>query len=361
MTAMDRTRRLGRRTLITSATLAGPALLLLGRNGRAAAPAPDVEQAPICAIADLGPPPNVPAGPPQKVTLAWNESAICTAAVPVAMKKGFFARYNLDVSYINFGGSTDQLLEAIATGKADGATGMALRWLKPLEQGFDVKLVSGLHSGCMFLMTNKATGITDLTGLKGKTIGVGDMAAPDKNFFAIMLHQQGIDPDKDVEWRQFPPDLLPVALQKGDAHAITGGDPLAWLWRKQQDLVTVASNMDGGYGRLACCIIGLRGSLVRGNPYVATALTRAIMEAGSWVADHPDETGELFSAYAPKATPAQLATMLREMGQCQQAVGVAFRHQMAHYAELLKQVGVFTARTDPDKFAAKVCADVVTT
>ena len=40
---------------------------------------------------------------------------------------------------VNYAGSTDQLLEAIATGKADAGVGMALRWLKPLEQGFDVK------------------------------------------------------------------------------------------------------------------------------------------------------------------------------------------------------------------------------
>lgn len=104
---------------------------------------------PTCCISrsvpllNLGPPLPIPAGPPRKVTLAWNEAAICTAAVPVAMKQGFFRRYNLDVSYINFAGSTDQLLEAVATGKVDGATGMALRWLKPLEQGFDVKLVAG--------------------------------------------------------------------------------------------------------------------------------------------------------------------------------------------------------------------------
>jgi NitT/TauT family transport system substrate-binding protein len=361
---MERKTELTRRAMLGVAGIAAPALTLLGRRALAAnatSPLPaEVLHPPICALADLGPAPVVPSGPPRKVTLAWNESAICTAAVPVAMHKGFFQRYNLDVSYINFGGSTDQLLEAIASGKADGATGMALRWLKPLEQGFDVKLVAGLHAGCMHVLTTRATGITDLPGLRGKTIGVGDMAAPDKNFFAIMLRQQGLDPDKDVEWRQFPPDLLPVALQKGDAHAITGGDPLTWLWRKQHDLVQIASNMDGPYGRLACCVIGLRGSLIRDDKYVANALTRAVLEAGTWVADHPDETGALFTPYAPKAKPDELATMLRQMGHCQQAIGVNFQHQIAQYADLLKLVGVFRASTNSDRFATKVCADVVT-
>jgi NitT/TauT family transport system substrate-binding protein len=77
--------------------------------------------------------------------LTWNATAICTVGVPVAQQKGLFARRNLDVELINFGGSTDQLLEAIATGKADAGVGMALRWLKPLEQGFDVRITTATH------------------------------------------------------------------------------------------------------------------------------------------------------------------------------------------------------------------------
>ena len=55
------------------------------------------------------------------------------------------------------------------------------------------------------------------------------LAAPDKNFFSIMLHQAGIDPQQDVEWRVFPGDLLPVALKKGEVQAFSQGDPLGWI------------------------------------------------------------------------------------------------------------------------------------
>ena len=61
-----------------------------------------------------------------------------------------------------FGGSTDQLLEVIATGKADAGVGMALRWLKPLEQGFDVRITTAIHGGCMRLLASKASGIARL-------------------------------------------------------------------------------------------------------------------------------------------------------------------------------------------------------
>src|SRR6202171_6270072 len=56
-------------------------------------------------------------GPPRQLKIAWNANAACTVAAPVAKERGIFAKHNLDVDFVNFGGSTDQLLEAIATGK----------------------------------------------------------------------------------------------------------------------------------------------------------------------------------------------------------------------------------------------------
>lgn len=123
---------------------------------------------------------------PYKLKLAINKSAVCLAPVAVAEQQKFFSKYNLEVEFVNFGNSTDVLLEAIATGKADAGVGMALRWLKALEQGFDVKLTAGTHGGCLNLLTAKNSPFGGLESLKGQTIGVTDMAGPDKNFFAIL-------------------------------------------------------------------------------------------------------------------------------------------------------------------------------
>ena len=85
---------------------------------------------------------QVLAAPPvRNLKLAWNTNAVCLSAAPVAVQRGIFEKHGLNVELVNFSGSTDQLLEAIATGKADAGVGMIHRWLKPLESGFDVKLV----------------------------------------------------------------------------------------------------------------------------------------------------------------------------------------------------------------------------
>jgi NitT/TauT family transport system substrate-binding protein len=308
---------------------------------------------------DLGPIPPKPANL-KPVTLAWNESAICTAAVPAALHQGFFQKYGLDVNFVNFAGSTDQLLEAISTGKADGATGMALRWLKPLQEGFDVKLAAGLHGGCLRLLATPTGGIKTIADLKGKAIGTSDLGSPDKNFFSIRLAQLGIDPTADVTWKVFPPDLLGAALKRGDVQAISGGDPLIWLQRKNLKLTQIATNMDGPYAHRTCCVVGLRGSLLREQPYVANTLTRAILEGGRFVADHPDQAAQIFASYAPKVPVPDLVAMLHEHAHHMQQIGAPFQQQVAEYAADLKTVGVFSSSVDPARFAAKVTVDPFT-
>ncbi|NHN88830.1 ABC transporter substrate-binding protein [Acetobacter conturbans] len=299
-----------------------------------------------------------PLAKPRKLSIAWNETSICVAAVPVAKEKGFFARYNIDVDYVNFGGATDQLLEAIATGKADGAPGMALRWLKPLQQGFDVKLVAGLHAGCMYLMVPNDSAIRALADLKGKTVGVTDIGGPDRNFFAIRLKEAGVDPETDVSWRAFPPDLLPLALQRGEVQAISDADPYSRMQRKQSSLRDIDSNMTGAWAHTACCVIGLRGSLVREEPDVARAVTRAILDAGAWVACNPEETGRIFQPFAPKVPAEELAAMIRMQGHHHQALAGSFRDEIVRYAEALKGVGVFRPSLDTTRYAARVTQDL---
>jgi NitT/TauT family transport system substrate-binding protein len=291
--------------------------------------------------------------------LSWNASAICTAPVAVALKQGIFQKHGLQVELVNFAGSTDQLLEAIATGKSDAGVGMALRWIKPLEQGFDVKLTAGIHGGCMRLLATKASGIVDLQGLKGRTVGVSDMASPAKNFFAITLKKLGIDPDNDVHWRQYPPTLLGEALKKGEVQAIADGDPTIWTLRESDHLQEVSNNLCGEYQNRVCCVLGVRGSLIRKDRATAQALTQALLEATEWTANRPADAAAIFSAYAPGADVGQLTAMLKSHTDRHHPVGDAFKKEIALYADDLKSVGVINAGTNSDHFATRVFSDVL--
>ncbi|WP_035669102.1 ABC transporter substrate-binding protein [Bradyrhizobium liaoningense] len=320
------------------------------------APGIDFSEFPLCRTASGAP---ALTGAPRKLKLSWNAGAVCLAPVPVAIEHGFFQKHNLDVELVNYSGSTDQLLEAIATGKSDAGLGMALRWLKPLEQGFDVKIAAGTHGGCMRVLSRTDSGVAKLADLKGKIVAVGDLAGPDKNFFSIQLAKLGIDPVKDVDWRAYPGNLLNVAVEKGEVQAFLSSDPLAYLWLKDTQYKEVASNLDGEYREKSCCILGLRGSLVREEPQVARAITQALLDAAMFTSQNSSVAAKSFQPYAPKAaTLADIEGMVRYHTHHHHPVGEILKRELKAYADDLKSVQVFKQSTDTAKFAERIYVDV---
>jgi len=352
---------LDRRSLLRAglaAAFAAPAGALGAQafSPHAVGPAIDFSQFPICKTSSDAPPLT---GAPRKLKLSWNAGAVCLAPLPVAIDHGFFQKQNLDIELVNYSGSTDQLLEAIATGKTDAGLGMALRWLKPLEQGFDVKIAAGTHGGCMRVLTRTDSGVSRLADLKGRIVAVGDLAGPDKNFFSIQLAKLGIDPNKDVDWRVYPGNLLNVAVEKGEVQAFLSADPLAYLWLKESAYKEVASTLDGEYRDKSCCIVGLRGSLVREEPQVARAVTQALLDAAMFTSQNPDKAAKSFQPYAPKAaTLADLEGMVRYHTHHHHPVGEGLKRELKAYADDLKVISVFKPTTDTARFAERIYADV---
>jgi NitT/TauT family transport system substrate-binding protein len=291
---------------------------------------------------------------------AYNGTGICTAAVPVALERGFYDKHGLEVEFVAFAGSTDQMLQSMATGKADIGSSMLLSWIKPLEQGIDVKLTTGLHGGCTRLMVSRSSGISDITGLKGKTIGVSSLSGPPHNFFAILLSNHGIDADRDVQWREYPGDLLPLAVQRGEVQAIADSDPTIWhaRLRSNGELVEIASNLSDDYATLSCCTLGVSASLYHEEPNTVAALTQAVREASAYVAAHPDESAEIFSKYTPKVPVAEMAAMLRSHTHGHTPVGPALRGEFVKIASDLKRAGILGPSTSPTALAQRVVVDV---
>ena len=140
------------------------------------------------------------AGPAPKVRLFWGDVAACHSPLGFGVAKGFYAKHNLDVDLYPFSSSGQTVVQALATGKADAGAGLVGDWLKPLEQGFDVKLFVGSHGGCGRLFASEISGIKDLKDLKGKTIATYAMGASPQTVLQVSIFKAGVDPQDDVTW-----------------------------------------------------------------------------------------------------------------------------------------------------------------
>ena len=357
----DRFPKLSRRNLLAALGAgAFSAPFFVASRGSAAGPFADfpsgLPDSAICRTAATG----EVTGPLQKVSFAWNAGATCLLGVTTAKEKGFFEKHGLDVDLVNFSGSTDQLLETIATGKADAAVGMALRWLKPLESGFDVKIVGSTHGGCLRLLAPASSGIKKLEDLKGKTIAVSDMNSPSKNFFSVRFKKAGLDPEKDVDFRPFPLPLLRTAVEKGEAQALAENDPMPFLWLKDGQFTEISSNITGEYANRVCCILGVRGSTLRQNKAVATGIVRALVEASDYAHHNPVEAALTYTPYAAgKVTADDLTALAKYHTHGHHPDGAALKKELALYAEELKLVNVLKPSTNVERYVDRIYADVV--
>jgi NitT/TauT family transport system substrate-binding protein len=199
------------------------------------------------------------AAPAPKIRLAWTEVAACHSPLGFGVAKGIYAKHNLDVELFYQGASGQTLIQALATGKADAGAGLIGDWLKPLEQGFDVKLFVGSHGGCQRLLASQASGIKDLAGVKGKTIATYGIGAPPQVAFQVTLFKAGIDPETDVTWKAVPFDLVGESVNRGDADLAAHLDPWAYSIEKQFNFTKIADTQTGVYQNHTCCVLAPMG------------------------------------------------------------------------------------------------------
>jgi NitT/TauT family transport system substrate-binding protein len=339
---------LDRRGLLRSAGLIAP--LLLPGYGARAAPAAQADAKPLT-----------------KLTFIWTPTSPCLVVVGLAQRQGIFARHGLEVETLNVGSDTNAILEAVALGKADATSNNILRFIKPLEAGFDVKLTAGVHAGCSYLIGSRNAGISTVADLRGKRIGLADLGNPNRFLYASVIKKAGVDPETEVTWRQYPADLLPVAIQKGEIDAFVDNHPNVYfaVKRSKGDLFELAANGSGELGQRTCCVLAVRGALIRDNRPAAAALTRAMVEAALLVDSDLDLAVRTAQDFAP-STVASADDVRNMLGSypydahrgC--PTGEEFRQQVLSFTRDLKDVGILKPGTDPLRFTNKITVDVLT-
>ena len=216
-----------------------------------------------------------------------------------------------------------------------------------------------MHGGCIRLLGSKVANIDSLDALRGKSIGISDQASPAKNFSAIFLAKNGIDPVQDIEWRQYPGNLLPLAVDKGEVQALAEIDPLPYLWLKDGKFNEIATNLTAEFANRTCCVLAIRGSLIRGELPVAAALTRSIPEAADRVANDPVDAAAIYSGYGGKGSVEDLAAMYRSHTHHNHPVGATLKQQLVLYTDELKAVNVIKKSADSAKFVERIYLDVL--
>jgi NitT/TauT family transport system substrate-binding protein len=110
-----------------------------------------------------------------------------------------------DVRYIEGESGVDTSV-GIARGELDFDWNYAAINIASIEAGAPIKVLAGMHSGCLELIANDS--VRSITELKGKKVGVFALSSSPHVLVTLMAAYVGLDPVKDIEWVTDPKENL---------------------------------------------------------------------------------------------------------------------------------------------------------
>jgi NitT/TauT family transport system substrate-binding protein len=216
----------------------------------------------------------------------------CEAPIFTAVEKGFFKEEGLDVEMVRCEWANYK--DVFALGGFDVTHHLIMYFLKPLEQGLDVKFTGGIHRGCLRVQAHTKGNIYKIEDLRGKKIGVPGMGTPPFIFANRVLGAHGIDPGKEITWIVYPAGELGLALDKGDVDAVANSEPIGSLLLSDGKVRNIADQAtDAPYVDEYCCGVLVNGKFLAKNPKAAAAATRALLKGAKWVETNPGAAARL--------------------------------------------------------------------
>lgn len=216
----------------------------------------------------------------------------CEAPIFSAIENGFFREEGLEVETVKCEWS--KYKDVLALGGYDITHHLIMYFLKPIEQGLDVKFTAGIHKGCLRVQAPLSGNIHTVADLRGKKIGVPGMGTPPFIFANRVIGAHGIDARREIEWRVYPAGELGLAMQKGEIDACANSEPIGTLLLAQGIVRNVADQAkDPPYNDEYCCAVIANGQWLAANPKAGAAATRAMLKGAKWVNTNPRAAARL--------------------------------------------------------------------
>jgi NitT/TauT family transport system substrate-binding protein len=294
-------------------------------------------------------------GGPAKVKVCYI-GLTCEPAIFVAQEKGFFKDEGLDVEL--YKSDWDSMRDKLAMGHYQATHHLVMYLMNPVENGLDVKITAGIHTGCLRVQVGAKTDIRKVEDLKGKKIGVSHVGAPPFLFASRVLAAHGMNPKDDVEWVTMPNEAMGLALDQGRVDAVANAEPIGTILLnagKAKRLVDQAE--DAPYRDEYCCAVAVNGTWAKKNPEAAAKVTRALLKGARWVHENKLAAAKLavehkYLAATEKLNAQAIATLnyMPAVSKC--------RRDLDRIAEEMHKSGFLKASTDPKQLAKAAWMDL---
>jgi NitT/TauT family transport system substrate-binding protein len=227
------------------------------------------------------------AEPPPETTSVrlprWINGSYCWAGLYLAGEllraEGF-----TDVRYVQGDKKVDQRWW-IANGDTDFSVNYAPIHIAQIENDVPIKVVTGLHSGCLELIAIDS--IKSIADLRGKRVGTYNMDSPSYVVVALMAAYVGLDPVNDIEWVLAKEKPMEAFLE-GRFDAFLFPAPITQQLRARKFGHTILNNtLDPPWSQHFCCMISATSEYVDKYPVATKRVLRAILKSADLCKSDP--------------------------------------------------------------------------
>ena len=232
-------------------------------------------------------------GPPEKVTIAYS-TASNAVLMYIAFAKGYLAEEGVEATQQPhaFG---KPALQSVIDGKADIATVGDTPIVLAVMNGKKITTLAMIQTSDKneAIVARRDRGIARPSDLKGKIIGVTPGTTGD--FFAdSFLITNGIG-RKKVKMINLKPDEMAAALDAGKADAVSTWNPTLMQLKKKLGSDGIIFFGESLYTEIFC--LAAAQDYVKKNPETIKKVLRALLNAETFVQQHPEEARRLVAEF----------------------------------------------------------------
>lgn len=216
-----------------------------------------------------------------------------THAVPLFMENEQTGKFeNFELELIKFG-SWPELMDALNTGRIDGASVLITLAMKAKSQGIDLEAVAlGHRDGNVLVVGND---INEVQDLKGKSFAIPHKFSTHNVLLNQMLEQNGLQYE-DVNVIELPPAEMPAALSEGRISGYVVAEPFGAISVQIGNGKVLYQDQDIWQNSLDCVLV-LRSDFIESESKAAEEFVAQYVQGGELAELKDDHTHEVSSKY----------------------------------------------------------------
>jgi NitT/TauT family transport system substrate-binding protein len=224
--------------------------------------------------------------PPETMTVRLPQYFPSGCDGPIyAAKELLSAEGFTDVHYVKGDAKEDTSLW-LAHGETDFDFNFAPIHITSIEAGVPIKVLTGLHSGCLELIANAS--VRNINELKGKRVGVNSVTSLHNILVTLTAAYIGLDPVNDINWiKSEDTPLVDLFIQgKTDAFLAVPPEPQDLRARKIGHTI-LNVGVDSPWSQYYCCLLAGHAGYVEKYPVATKRVMRALLKAADLCASNP--------------------------------------------------------------------------